>query len=79
MFYFTVLFDKKHSKSLQTNVCGRNYLIAHTPQAFIFFLNPPLQNVGLKIVPQAERGGGGRADKLSNNLGRAVGISRNKE
>ena len=47
-------FFRQKIVSPQANICGRNPL--SSPHAFIFFLIPPFQNVGLKVLPLAERG-----------------------
>ena len=59
--FYKVFFDKKHSKPpslpLQANNCDSNSL-RPTRHSFLFW-SDPFPNLGLKVVPPAEREGGG--------------------
>ena len=59
--FYKVFFDKKHSKPpsppLQANICESNSL-RPTRHSFLFW-SDPFPNLGLKVVPPAEREGGG--------------------
>ena len=59
--FYKVFFDKKHSKPpsppLQANICDSNSL-RPTRHSFLFW-SDPFPNLGLKVVPPAEREGGG--------------------
>ena len=61
ILFLKVFFDKKHCKTPQTNIWGRNSL--KFPRHFFFFSNPPpFHNLGLEVIPQQK----GEADIVSS-------------
>ena len=68
IFHFTKsFFDKKQSKSPQANICGKD-LLRPLRHSFFFFWSPPSQNLELKVVPSAEKGGGGTDTVVDKKL-----------